>query len=153
MLKYLYIYLTMRYITLKTEDIEALEVLYRDSANSTVRKRSQCLLLSHQRRTIIDLSGIFDVSRRTIERWFDGWTKSGLDSIPIQPGRGVKTRLKGLESVIAEQLKIHSRNLKNVLIYLEEHHHIFICKRTLQNFLKDNGLHLEKSPTISEKQT
>ena len=54
---------------------------------------------------------------------------------------------------IAEQLKVHSRNLKNVLIYLEDHHNIFICKRTLQNFLKDTGLHLEKSPAISKKQT
>ncbi|MBW8332332.1 MAG: hypothetical protein K0M40_09960 [Prolixibacteraceae bacterium] len=32
-------------------------------------------MLSHQRRTITDLSGIFDVNRRTTERWFDRWVK------------------------------------------------------------------------------
>ena len=143
----------MRYVTLKTEEIEALEKLHKNSANSTVRKRSHCLLLSHQKRTITDLSGIFDVSRRTIERWFDSWSKSGVDSLVIQPGRGVKTRLKGLETVIAEQLKGHSRNLKNVLTYLEEQHNIVICKKTLQNFLKDTGLYMEKSSTVSKKQT
>ena len=143
----------MRYITLITEEIEALERLYKNSTNNTVRKRSQCLLLSHQRRTITDLSGIFDVSRRTIERWLDGWTKSGIDSLSIQSGRGVKTRLKGLEAVIAEQLEDHNRNLKSVLIYLQEQHNIIICKRTLQNFLKDTGLHLEKSQAVSKKQT
>lgn len=143
----------MRYVTLKTEEIEALEKLHKNSANSTVRKRSHCLLLSHQKRTITDLSGIFDVSRRTIERWFDSWSKSGVDSLVIQPGRGVKTRLKGLETVIAEQLKDHSRNLKNVLTYLEEQHNIVICKKTLQNFLKDTGLYMEKSSTVSKKQT
>ena len=143
----------MRYVILKTEEIEALEKLHKNSDNNTVRKRSQCLLLSHQRRTITDLSGIFDVSRRTIERWLDSWSAIGVDSLVIQPGRGVKTRLKGLDTVIAEQLKDHSRNLKNVLTYLKEQHNIVICKKTLQNFLKDTGLYLEKSQTIPKKQT
>jgi transposase len=143
----------MRYVILKTEEIEALEKLHKNSGNNTVRKRSQCLLLSHQKRTITDLSGIFDVSRRTIERWLDRWAISGIDSLAIQPGRGVKTRLKGLDKEIAEQLKEHSRNLKNVLTYLEEQHNIVICKKTLQNFLKGTGLYLEKGPAIPKKQT
>ena len=148
-----YIYLIMRYVILKTEEIEALEMLHKNSTDNTVRKRSQCLLLSNQKRTITDLSSIFDVSRRTIERWFDCWSKNGIDSLPIQPGRGVKTRLKGLEQEIGEQLKEHNRNLKNVLTYLEEQHNIVICKKTLQNFLKGNGLSLEKGQTVPKKQT
>ena len=143
----------MRYVTLKREEIEALEKLQKNSTDNTVRKRSHCLLLSHQRRTITDLSGIFDVNRRTIERWLDSWAKNGLDSLPIQPGRGVKTRLKGLESVVEKQLKEHNRNLKNVLVYLEEQHNIVICKKTLQNFLKDTGLYLEEGPAFAKKQT
>ena len=77
----------MRYIELKTGEIEALVKFHKNSANNTVRKRSQCLLLSHQRYTITDLAVIFDVNRRTIERWFDSWAESGLDSLPIRPGR------------------------------------------------------------------
>ena len=130
----------MRYITLKTEEIETLELMYKNSTNNTIRKRCQCLLLSHQRRTITDLSSIFNVSRRTIERWFSNWNLSGIESLPIMTGRGVKTRLKGLEEEIAIQLEIHSRNLKNVLLFLEKKHNINICKRTLQNFLKGTGL-------------
>ena len=136
----MYIYLIMRYVTLKTEEIEALEQMSKNSSNNTIRKRSQCLLLSHQKRTIIDLSSIFDVNRRTIERWFEKWESEGINSLPIATGRGVKTRLKGLEDVLSEQLEIHSRNLKNVLLHLEEKHNIRICKKTLQNFLKDTGL-------------
>jgi len=130
----------MRYVTLKTDEIEALEKLHKNSTNNMVRKRSQCLLLSHQRRTITDLSGIFDVNRRTIERWLDSWAKSGVGSLTIQPGSGVKTRLKGLENVLSAQLETHSRNLKNVLLHLEEKHNIRICKKTLKNFLKNTGL-------------
>ena len=130
----------MRYVILKTEEIIALEVLYKGALDNSTRKRSHCLLLSHQKRTITDLLKIFKVSRRTIERWLDDWTESGLDSLPISPGRGVKTRLKGYEEVIAIQLEFHSRNIKNVLLYLEKEYNIKICKRTLQNFLKDTGL-------------
>lgn len=59
-----------------------------------MRKHSQCLLLCHQGRTIIDLASIFGVNRRAIERWFDNWAKSGIDFLPIKTGRGVKARLK-----------------------------------------------------------
>lgn len=130
----------MRYIILKTEEIEALEQLHVNSTDNTIRKRSQCLLLSHQGRTIIDLANIFDVSRRTIERWFVSWAKNGVNSLYIQSGRGVKTRLKDYGKEVSEQLVLHNRNLKNVLIYFKEQHNIIICKKTLQNFLKETGL-------------
>ena len=122
------------------EEIEALEQLQKNSTDSMVRKHSQCLLLSHQGRTIIDLANIFDVSRRTIERWFDSWVKSGFESLSIMPGRGAKTRLKDYGKEVSEQLELHNRNLKNVLIYFKVQHNIIICKKTLQNFLKDTGL-------------
>ena len=130
----------MRYIILKTEEIEALEQLYKTSTDNTVRKRSQCLLLSHQKRTIIDLSKVFGVNRRTIERWFDSWVLKGVESLSIESGRGVKTRLKGYEKDVSEQVELHSRNLKNVISYFKEQHNITICKKTLQNFLKDAQL-------------
>ena len=130
----------MRYIILKTEEIEALELLLKTSSNNTTRKRSQCLLLSHQKRTIIDLSAVFGVSRRTIERWFDSWVLKGVESLSIESGRGVKTRLKGYEKDVSQQVELHSRNLKNVISYFKEQHNITICKKTLQNFLKDAQL-------------
>ncbi len=130
----------MRCIILKAEEIEALEQISKNSFNNTIRKRSQCLLLSHQKRTITDLTSIFDVNRRTIERWFEKWESEGVSSLPIVTGRGVKTRLKGYEQDTSKQLGTHSRNLKNVLLYLEEKHKIRFCKKTLQNFLKDTGL-------------
>jgi transposase len=130
----------MRYIKLKTEDIELLELLVKTSANNTIRKRSQCLLLSHQRRTIKDLAMIFDVERKTIERWFDKWDFEGVNSLSIASGRGVKTRLKGFEEVINQQVVLHNRNIKNILTFLKEEHNIIICKRTLRNFLKDARL-------------
>ena len=130
----------MRYITLKKEEIEVLEYLHQNSPNSTIRKRSQCLVLSHQRQNINNLATIFNVNRRTIERWYDGWMQTGVDSLAIREGRGAKNRLKDYSKEVSKQLELHNRNLKNVLIYFEEQHNIKICKKTLQNFLKDTGL-------------
>jgi transposase len=130
----------MRYVTLKKEEVEVLEYLYQNSPNSTVRKRSQCLVLSHQRHKINNLACVFKVSRRTIERWYDRWSEIGVDSLAILEGRGAKTLLKDYCEEVSKQLELHNRNLKNVLIYFEEQHNIIICKRTLQNFLKVTGL-------------
>ncbi len=130
----------MRYIAITIEEESVLNDLYKHSPNSTIRKRSQCILLSHQKYKIKDLSAIFKVSRRSIERWFNAWELTGLQSLSIGSGRGVKLRLKEYEQEVKEQLKEHNRNLKNVLLYLKEHHNISICKRTLQNFLKNTGL-------------
>jgi len=130
----------MRYIKLKTEDIELLKLLVKTGTNNTIRKRSQCLLLSHQKRTIKDLTMLFGVERKTVERWFDKWDLEGVNSLSITSGRGVKTRLKGFEEVIELQIELHNRNIKNILTYLKEEHNIIVCKRTLRNFLKDARL-------------
>lgn len=130
----------MRYVELRKEELEVLKYLYQNSPNNTVRKRSQCIILSHQRHKIKDLASIFKVSRRTIERWFDSWAEIGVDSLGIAEGRGAKTLLKDYSIEVSEQLELHNRNLKNVLIYFEEQHNIIICKKTLQNFLKVTGL-------------
>jgi len=130
----------MRYIKLDLEEFQKLTELHKSSASETTRKRSNCLLLSHQKYTIIELSDLLNTSRRSIERWFNSWEKNKYDSLEIAKGRGVKTKLKGLEKEIENELKQHSRNLKNVLDYIEKEHSIKICKKTLQNFLKDTGL-------------
>ena len=107
----------MRYIELKKEEIEVLEYLHQNSPNATVRKRSQCIVLSHQKHKIKDLASIFNVSRRTIEHWYDSWAKIGVDSIAISEGRGAKTLLKDYSKEVSQQLELYNRNLKNVLIY------------------------------------
>jgi transposase len=83
---------------------------------------------------------IFDVNRKTIERWFNSWDLQGVKSLSIVSGRGVKTRLIGFEEVIKQQVELHNRNIKNILTFLKEGHNIMICKRTLRNFLKEARL-------------
>jgi hypothetical protein len=58
-MQYIFIYLIIKYIILKTDDTEAFELIIKNF-NYTTRKCIQCLLLSHQGRTIIELAIIFD---------------------------------------------------------------------------------------------
>jgi hypothetical protein len=55
----------MRYIILKTEKIEDLELLLKTSTDNTVRNHRHYLLLSHQKRTIIDLSKKIEINQQT----------------------------------------------------------------------------------------
>ena len=87
-----------------------LEYFHRNSPNATVRKRSQCLVLSYQKHKIKDLVSIFNVSRRTIERWYNSWDSIGVDSLAVTEGRGAKTRLKDYSKEVSQQLELHCDN-------------------------------------------
>ena len=130
----------MRYIKLRADEKEELKRLKNQSFDKMTQRRSHCLILSSEGRKIVDLADIFSVSRRTIERWFDAWDSDKFNSLSIKSGRGAKTRLQGYEKEVEAQLEKHNRNLKNVLLYFKVEFNIDICKRTLQNFLKDTGL-------------
>ena len=72
---------------------------------------------------------IFNVSRRAIKRWFDSWAEIGVDFLGIAEVRAAKTLLKNYFEEVSEQLKLHNRNLKNVLIYFEGQHNSIVCKK------------------------
>lgn len=130
----------MRYVKVTKEEAERLSALHKDSPEKLVRKRSHCLLLSSKGFKISELSDIFEVSRRTIERWFDGWEKEGTESLSMKKGRGAKKLLAGHEEIIKTLVKEHNRNLKPVLEYIHQQLNLRICKRTLKNFLKCTGV-------------
>ena len=83
---------------------------------------------------------IFDIDGKTVERLFNCWELDAIKSLPIASGRRVKARLEGSEEVIKQQVELHNRNIKNILIFVKEEHNIIVCKRTLRNFLKDARL-------------
>jgi len=127
----------MRNISLTEQEAKELKELYKSGRYMIERKRSQCLLLSHQGKSINELANIFGVSRLTITNWLDKWQNGGLEGIRLQPGRGRKQKLFGIEQ---EQLEAyvehHSRNLKAVVALIKEKHAVEVSKKTLQRFLK-----------------
>jgi transposase len=127
----------MRHIRLTEQEEQELKELYKNGESIIERKRSQCLLLSHQGKSINELAGIFSVTRLTISNWLDKWKQGGLKGIRLQPGRGRKQKLCRIEQ---EQLEAyveqHSRNLNAVVALIKEKHAVEVSKKTLQRFLK-----------------
>ncbi len=142
----------MRYIKLSKEEEQVLTAIYQKSDYVIERRRSHCLLLSHQGKNINELASIFGVKRLCITRWLDKWESSGQAGILLQAGRGRKRKLSGLA---AEQLESyvqeHSRNLNAVVALLKDRHAVEVSKKTLQRFLKTKPLHFQKSSPQFEK--
>lgn len=127
----------MRNISLTEQEVADLQELYKSSSYLVERKRSQCLLLSHQGRSINELAGIFGVTRLTITNWLDKWKQGGLDGIRLESGRGRKQKLAGIgQEQLEAYVQQHSRNLHAVVALIKEKHAVVVSKKTLQRFLK-----------------
>lgn len=134
----------MRVIKLTDQEKDKLEHLYKTSSNSVVRRRSQSLLLSNENHSMKSICSITKVGRTTLYYFFNAWEQSPeeekFNTLPIAKGRGAKVKLSGVKDELKEMLKEHNRNLNPILHLLESQYQIQVCKLTLQNFLKDNGL-------------
>ncbi len=129
----------MRTIKLTEAEQVNLKRHYQTSTDATVRKRSQCLLLSQQGISIQVLSQTFGVQRATISRWFNSWETT--QQLAISSGRGRKKKLSGLEvDVIKEYVAENSRALDTVVARLAQVHGVQISKKTLQRFLKTRAV-------------
>jgi transposase len=131
----------MRYITLKEEEVEELNRLHKTSINWVIRMRSQCLLLSHSRLQVKEISKILGVRSRAIREWFDSWESLSYSGLKVQPGRGAKKKLKDVPvDAVKELVASNARNLNTVLAELQARYHVEVSKITLQRFLKNMGI-------------
>ena len=69
------------YIKLSSNDVSALENLWKNGSTARQRNRAHALLLSNQGMDINTLSSIFFVKRDTIKEWFIRWTDKGLTGL------------------------------------------------------------------------
>jgi transposase len=134
----------MRVIKLTEEEKENLDHLYKTSDNSVVRRRCLSLLLSNDNHSMKTICSITKVGRTTLYYFFNAWQQAEgqekFNTLSVAKGRGAKVKLSGVEEHLSEMLKEHNRNLNPILALLESRYQIKVCKLTLQNFLKDNGL-------------
>ena len=131
----------MRLIRLTELEQRTLKKLYLEGKSCTVRKRSHCLLLSHQGVSMRELSVTFGVQRATIGRWFTSWEKQQQAGLSIVRGRGRKKKLAGLDTqLIKDYVDENSRALDTVLAKRAQDHDVLVSKKTLQRFLKTSTL-------------
>jgi len=143
----------MRYIRLTKQEEEKLKEVYKSSGYSLERRRSQCVLLSHQGKPINELAGIFGVSRLTVTHWLDKWEAGGVAGIRFGAGRGRKQKLAGIgQEQLEAYVEGHSRNLGAVVALIKERHAVEVSRKTLQRFLKTRRLLFQEGAPQPERQ-
>lgn len=75
--------------TLKAEEVEALDALYRSTKDMRVHIRAQIVLLAgEQRMTAATISKIVRTDDQTVRNWFKRWMAEGIEGLKDRPMPG-----------------------------------------------------------------
>lgn len=126
---------------LSEEQKSSLQKGYRFGKSPLFRRKCHCILLSHNRQTIAQLSELFEVSQHSIRVWLKRWESGGIMGLELKPGRGRKPKLKQAEpshvKKVKELIENEPQNLNQVKEQIANDLDINLSKRTLQRFLKN----------------
>jgi transposase len=131
----------MRYIKKLTEkEIESLSELVKNSKNNYQEKiRANCILLSNKDYSISELSDIFNSKNRSIYNWFNSWEEEGINGLYDKKGRGrKKIYSKEEEVIIIKLIENNPRDIKQVLIEINDKLNKTSSKDTIKRILSDN---------------
>lgn len=134
----------MRHVVLTKDEVKKLTSIQKHGKNQLERNRSQCLLLSNQKRSMSAVAELMNIDRMTVVRLLDAWDGAPADKrfevLYRVEGQGAKVKLEPIKDKLPELLEKNNRNTKLVIEDLKNNHDIEVCKITLQSFLKDTGI-------------
>ena len=131
----------MRFVKLSEAELVTLQEGHRNGSQFQFRNRCQCLVFSHQGKTVSELAQFFEVTPITIYGWFDRWENNGIAGLMNQPGRGRKPILSlqnptHIESV-KTAVKKNAQSIKAMVAELETVLEAEISVDTVKRFLKN----------------
>jgi len=140
-----------RFINLQEKEEKELINLFKTSKKNTVRQRAHYLLLSHQGKSVQEISDFYQVQDTTVIRWFDRYEDNGITGLQTGKGRGRPPilRIDNEQEVkkIEELVKDNPKSLKAVIAGIQRDLGKNPSVFTLIRFLKKNvgvGNDLEK---------
>lgn len=131
----------MRFVKLSEAELVTLQEGHKNGKQFQFRNRCQCLVFSHQGRTVAELAQFFEVSKITVFGWFDRWENSGICGLMDKPGRGRKPILSlqnpnHIESVKTAVQK-NAQSIKAMVAELETTLETEMSVDTVKRFLKN----------------
>lgn len=129
-----------RFIHLTDPEKLALTDLHKNGKRSTVRQRAHYILLSHQGKSVQEISDTYKVQDATVIRWFDRFEARGLDGLHTAKGQGRppifridnEIEVKKIEKVV----EANSQNLKAAVTEIEKELGKNASVDTLRRFIK-----------------
>ena len=129
-----------RFIILTDQERVWLEKGRKAGKRATYRQRCHYILLSDQKKSIMEISDIYQVSRQSVANWFNRFEASGISGLHTAKGRGrpaiVRLDNKTEVTRIEELVEKNAQNLKPVLASIQKEFGKKMSKRTLQRILK-----------------
>ena len=128
----------MRYVeNMPNATLGLLRRIHKKSKYERTRHRSHCIILSYKRYSVPQLIDILEESRNTIYNWLTSWEKEGFVGLYDKKGKGRKpTFTKEKKEQIVQWVKQFPKNIKKVLILIQEFFDVSVCKRTIKRILK-----------------
>jgi len=131
-----------KYIEKLTEEQKSsLKKGYQRGKSHLFRRKCQCILLSHERKSTPELAALFGVDEQSIRKWFKLWETQGIEGLQLKPGRGRKPKLRVDELKHVQTVKTlvenEPKNLNRVVGQLKSELGLDLSKRTLKRFLKN----------------
>ncbi len=84
-----------KYIEKLTEEQKSsLKKGYKTGNSHLFRRKCQCILLSHEKKTTPELAELYGVDQQSIRKWFKLWETQGINGLKLKPGRGRKPKLR-----------------------------------------------------------
>lgn len=131
----------MRFIKLSEAELITLQEGHKNGSQFQFRNRCQCLLFSHQGKTVSELTQFFEVNPITIYGWLDRWEKHGITGLMNRPGRGRKPILSLQNPIHIESVKTavrkNAQSLKQMVAELETVLDAPMSVDTVKRFLKN----------------
>lgn len=131
----------MRFVKLSAAELLTLQEGHKNGSQFQFRNRCQCLVFSHQGKTVSELAQFFEVNPITIYGWFDRFEQRGIAGLRNKPGRGRKPILslqnpQHIESV-KTAVKKNAQSVKAMVAELETALDTAMSVDTLKRFLKN----------------
>lgn len=131
-----------RYIEeLSETEVLALKKGHRSGKSHLFRRKCQCILLSHDGKSVAELCELFGVSAISVYNWLNQWESEGIDGLRLKPGRGRPPKLNLEDQKQVKRIKTlienEPQNLNRVVSQIDLELDIRLSKKTLQRFLKN----------------
>lgn len=131
----------MRFVKLTEAEFVTLREGHKNHLQFQFRNRCQCLIFSHQGRSVAQLAQFFEISEITVYAWFDRWQTKGLSGLMNRPGRGRKAILslqnanhvKSVKSAVGR----NPQSVKQVVAEVESALDTQMSVDTVKRFLKN----------------
>jgi transposase len=131
----------MRFVKLTVAEIITLQEGHKNGSQFQFRNRCQCLLLSHQGKTVPELVKLFDINPITIYGWFDRWENGGICGLMNKPGRGRKPILSVQNpnhvKAVRRSVGKNAPGVKRIVAELEHTLDEKMSVQTVRRFLKN----------------